>query len=84
MKRIIAVIMAGVIALSMLGCSQDNSKSNTGSKKDTQVTQKSSSKAALSRNGEVRSYLTGEWVKEEVNKARGTLPERTFRCQGYL
>lgn len=70
MKKIIAVIMAGVIAVSMLGCSQDNSKSNTGSKKDTQVTQKSSSKAAVSRNGEVRSYLTGEWVKEEVNRAR--------------
>ncbi len=68
MKRFLAALLAGIIAVSMLGCSQNNS--NTTSDKSKQSASQASSKAAVNHNGQVRSYLTGQWVDKSVNNMR--------------
>ena len=69
MKRLLAALLAGIIAVSMLGCSQDSSKASSDNKNKQSATQ-SSSNAAVNRNGQVRSYLTGQWVDKSVNSMR--------------
>ena len=58
MKKVLAVILAGVMALTMFGCKKESN--NTAAVSSTKA----------DHSNDVRSYLTGQWVSKEVNDKR--------------
>lgn len=61
MKRALALFLALVMAITAFGCKKKDNEQSTGAQASTNVP---------GHEGEVRSNLTGEWIKKEINDKR--------------